>query len=406
VNLRFLLPLAAAAFVMSCGPSTTRVADCTGICAGGTTCDFISGRCVAPPGSGGGSGGGNGVSGLPCDVAGVLAAKCISCHGTTPSGGAPNSLVTRDDLLKTSNLGGTIASRCTTRVQDTQSPMPPAYTGDSASASDVAALTGWVNANYPGGACASAGQTASGGGAGGGSGGGTATGGGSGGGSATGGGSGGGTATGGGSGGGTSTGGGTGGGTSTGGGGGATGGGGGTTSSAYCRACTSDAQCGGTNNYCLGFSFGDFCGTDCTASGTCATGQRCANIIDNSTMAVIGRNCVPVTGSTCAGSGSGGGGGTTGGGGGSTGGGGGATGGGGGTTCTTDTWANYGASFFANNCTNCHTGHHTGEFTTKSFVVTYKSSITSRISSGNMPPAGLTSADKTRILKYLSCGVP
>ena len=330
MKLRVLLPLTAVALVMSCDPSTSRVADCAG-------------GCVAVPGTGGG----DGASGLPCDVAGVLAAKCITCHGTTPSGGAPNSLVTRDDLIRASNLGGTIASRCATRLQDAQSPMPPRSTGDSASASDIAAITGWVNAGLPGGACASAGQAASGGGAGGG--------------------------------------GGTGGGTATGGGGGATGGGGGTTSSAYCRACSSDTTCGGTNNFCLGFSFGDFCGSDCSTTGTCVTGQRCANIIDNTTMAVMGRNCVPVTGATCTG----------------TGGGGGATGGGGGTQCTTDTWANYGASFFASSCTRCHQ-----QFATKSVVVSYKLSISSRISSGSMPPGGLTSADKTRILHYLSCGVP
>jgi hypothetical protein len=164
-----------------------------------------------------------------------------------------------------------------------------------------------------------------------------------------------------------------------------------------------ELDCGGTSNFCIGFSFGDFCGTDCSNT-TCGSGQRCANIVDSSTQAVLGRNCVPVTGSTCA-SGTGGGGGTTGGGGGTTGGGGGATGGGGGTMCTTDTWATFGQAFFANNCANCH--HHTGEFTTRTSVLNSKSSITSRISSGNMPQgATLPAATRSRILTYLGCNVP
>lgn len=384
MKLRISLSLIASVAALSCGPSSTsRIADCTGVCASGTSCDVGSGKCVAFPGTGGG----NGATGLPCDVAGVLAAKCISCHGTTPSGGAPNSLTTRENLTAQSNLGGTVASRCLARVQDPQVPMPPRASGVSISAADVAVLQSWVNAGLPGGACSSASQPP-GDGAGGGTGGGLATG--SGGGAS---GGGGGSSTGGGAG--SATGGGTGSGGGTGGGGGtASGGGGGTTASAYCRACTTDASCGGTNNYCLGFSFGDFCGSDCSATGTCATGQRCANIIDNTTMAVIGRNCVPVTGATCT-TASGGGSGTTGGG---------AGGGGGSTQCTTDTWANYGQAFFANQCASCHT--HTGQFSTKSFVVTNKSIITSRISSGSMPPNGLTATDKARILKYLSCGVP
>jgi len=372
MKLRITLSFLASIAVTSCGPSSnSKIADCTGLCSGGTTCDFTSGKCVTFP-AGGGSG--TTATGLPCDVAGVLAAKCISCHGATPSGGAPNSLVTRENLTAQSNLGGTVASRCVTRVKDTQVPMPPQSSGIQVSAADVAVLEGWVNAGLPGGACSSATQP-TGGGAGGGSGGGLASGGGGG---ATGGG--GGSSTGGG--GGSATGGGT-----AAGGGSASGGGGGGTSSAWCRACTTDADCGGTNNFCLGFSFGDFCGTDCSATGTCATGQRCANIIDNTTMAVIGRNCVPVTGSTCST-------GTTGGG----------AGGGGGTTCTTDTWANYAQNFFATQCASCHS--HTGQFATKSFVVTNKSIITSRISSGSMPPNGLSSADRARILEYLSCGVP
>ena len=258
MKLRISLSLLASIAALSCGPSSnSRIADCTGVCAGGTTCDFGSGKCVASSASN--TGGGNGATGLPCDVAGVLAAKCISCHGATPSGGAPNSLTTRENLTAQSNLGGTVASRCLARVQDPQVPMPPRSSGVSISAADLAVLQGWVNAGLPGGACSSASQPAGGG-----------------------------------------TGGGTGGGLATGSGGGANGGGGGSTQ------------------------------------------------------------------------------------------------------CTTDTWANYGQTFFANQCASCHQG----QFATKSLVVTNTSIITSRISSGSMPPNGLTATDRARILKYLSCGVP
>src|SRR5699024_2018305 len=37
-------------------------------------------------------------TGLPCDVAAILQTSCAGCHGAKLSGGAPNSLVTYDDL--------------------------------------------------------------------------------------------------------------------------------------------------------------------------------------------------------------------------------------------------------------------------------------------------------------------
>lgn len=56
-------------------------------------------------GNGNGSGSGNtgadiGASGLPCDVAQVLANNCWSCHGTTPTKDAAISLATYADLMK------------------------------------------------------------------------------------------------------------------------------------------------------------------------------------------------------------------------------------------------------------------------------------------------------------------
>ena len=74
-------------------------------------------------------------------------------------------------------------------------------------------------------------------------------------------------------------------------------------------------------------------------------------------------------------------------------------------TCSstaTDTWSNYGQSFFSTNCTRCHS-----QFGSQSNVVNEVSAIEQAISNGNMPEGGsLGSEDKTRILNYLACGAP
>ena len=70
--------------------------------------------------------------------------------------------------------------------------------------------------------------------------------------------------------------------------------------------------------------------------------------------------------------------------------------------CTTDTWANYAGTFYASECNCSHT--HTNEFSSKAAVTAKKSTITSRISSGNMPTTStLPANDKARILAYLAC---
>ena len=67
-----------------------------------------------------------------------------------------------------------------------------------------------------------------------------------------------------------------------------------------------------------------------------------------------------------------------------------------------DTWANFAQAFFSNNCTNCH--QHTFEFSSVAAVNSNRSGISSRISSGNMPQGhSLSSSDKQRIVKWLSC---
>lgn len=104
------------------------------------------------PGSGGGSA--YGVSGIGCDVATVLATKCISCHHSPPTGGAPYALVTRDQLLAPAPgfAGQTVAERCLARMKAATSPMPPAP-ASPATAAEIATYEGWVDAGMPAGTC-------------------------------------------------------------------------------------------------------------------------------------------------------------------------------------------------------------------------------------------------------------
>lgn len=87
------------------------------------------------------------VSGVPCELAQVLAKDCASCHGTKPSGGAPNSMMSYDDLVAASqnDPSMTIAEMSLQRMQDSTTPMPP----DGAKAEDLAALQSWVASGMP-----------------------------------------------------------------------------------------------------------------------------------------------------------------------------------------------------------------------------------------------------------------
>ncbi len=86
-------------------------------------------------------------TGLPCDVAQVLAKDCASCHSATPKGGAPNAMMTWDDLqAKSSNDPSmTIAAMSLQRMKDASNAMPP----DGANADDVAVLEAWITAGMP-----------------------------------------------------------------------------------------------------------------------------------------------------------------------------------------------------------------------------------------------------------------
>jgi len=101
------------------------------------------------PGGGNGGGGPNG-EGLPCDVAELLAAKCWTCHGATPAGGAPQSLASYDDLMAPakSDASKTNAALSVERMQAMT--MPP---GGGATAAEIGVLEAWIAAGSPKGTC-------------------------------------------------------------------------------------------------------------------------------------------------------------------------------------------------------------------------------------------------------------
>lgn len=88
-------------------------------------------------------------SGLPCDVAKLIADNCTSCHGTNLYDGAKTSLLTRAELM--SELDGeVIASIALERMKDDAKPMPP----DKPLAADqIAILEDWIAQGMPAGSC-------------------------------------------------------------------------------------------------------------------------------------------------------------------------------------------------------------------------------------------------------------
>ena len=92
-----------------------------------------------------------GNTGLPCDVASVLQ-TCLGCHGNPPSGGAPMSLVTYDDLMRVNAAGMTYLDDAIQRMQDPVRPMPP-LPAAAAPTADIATLQAWETAGTPMGNC-------------------------------------------------------------------------------------------------------------------------------------------------------------------------------------------------------------------------------------------------------------
>lgn len=80
-------------------------------------------------------------TGIPCDVASVLATRCGNCHGAEAAHGSPFSLVTYEDVAP--RLDRVIA-----RAKDTKSPMPPSPAAPLAT-NELEALSRWASAGAP-----------------------------------------------------------------------------------------------------------------------------------------------------------------------------------------------------------------------------------------------------------------
>lgn len=87
------------------------------------------------------------ITGVPCDVARVLAKDCAGCHAAVPAGGAPNALMSYEDLMAASFTDKAVsaAQMSLTRMKDTKNPMPP----DGAPAEDLAILEQWIADGMP-----------------------------------------------------------------------------------------------------------------------------------------------------------------------------------------------------------------------------------------------------------------
>ncbi len=92
-------------------------------------------------------------SGLPCDVAAVLAAKCTSCHSDPPRSSAPQPLVTRDQLLAPSTLDPALSYAQRSVIRMRAGTMP--QTGGAEVDADV--IDAWLVAGAPVGECGGAG---------------------------------------------------------------------------------------------------------------------------------------------------------------------------------------------------------------------------------------------------------
>jgi len=96
---------------------------------------------------------------IPADVAAVISARCIACHGTPPIAGVPSSLATYAALTAaaTTDKTKTVAQVALARMQSGAAmPMPPAPLMQP-TATEVAAFQSWVAAGTPPAACATGG---------------------------------------------------------------------------------------------------------------------------------------------------------------------------------------------------------------------------------------------------------
>ncbi len=83
---------------------------------------------------------------LPCSVATAVKNNCQTCHGVTPIGGAPMSLLTYDDFHKPAKTRPELKvyQLAQMRINDPMKPMPP---GGGLPAADLSTLNTWFQAD-------------------------------------------------------------------------------------------------------------------------------------------------------------------------------------------------------------------------------------------------------------------
>ena len=148
-----LIATCAVPMVVACGSDAAppgNAADTQDQSSTGSSGAGSSGASPTSAGSGGTGGTAGEATGIPCDVDAVLAKDCRSCHGASPSAGAPNSLVTWSDLQASSKTDPTKKELelVGSRTHDDKRPMPPPP-NTRLSAAEQAIIDGWVANGAP-----------------------------------------------------------------------------------------------------------------------------------------------------------------------------------------------------------------------------------------------------------------
>jgi hypothetical protein len=138
----------------SCNPDGQSVGVCQ--CSGTTT--TTGGQLGASGGSPSASGGQVGASGstsngLPCDVKAIIETNCATCHGATPTFGAPMPLVSATHFrAKAQTTNATVGQQTLVRLDDNHRPMPPPP-NERLSSADHDVLKRWIESGAPDGTC-------------------------------------------------------------------------------------------------------------------------------------------------------------------------------------------------------------------------------------------------------------
>ncbi len=140
---RFLALFVVCALLFSCGSSEE------GAAAGAKAGAGAPGPGVGAAG-GTSDGGAAKMTGLPCDVAAIVAQHCGGCHGASPQFGAPMALASVEDFhaAARSDSSKRVYELAQRRIHDDGAAMPPPPNARLAAA-DLAPLDAWLGAGAP-----------------------------------------------------------------------------------------------------------------------------------------------------------------------------------------------------------------------------------------------------------------